>query len=127
MNNCFILLAAGKGKRFNSNQPKQFEYYKNKPLFMHSLDKAVESKLFKNIILVIDKKYKKNVNHNIKIINGGNKRQDSSLNALKYLNNKKIKNVFIHDAARPNLSINLLKKLNQKLKKNKCVVPYVES
>ena len=127
MNNCFILLAAGKGKRFNSNRPKQFEYYKNKPLFMHSLEKAVRSKLFKKIILVINKKHKKNVNLNIKVIDGGNKRQDSCMNALKYLNNKKIKNVFIHDAARPNLSINLLKRLNRNLKKNKCVVPYTES
>ena len=40
MSNCFILLAAGKGKRFKSNNPKQFVNYKNKPLFMHSVDKA---------------------------------------------------------------------------------------
>ena len=40
MNNCFILLAAGKGKRFNSREKKQFINYKNKPLFMHSIDKA---------------------------------------------------------------------------------------
>ena len=40
MNNCFILLAAGKGKRFNSKEKKQFINYKNKPLFMHSIEKA---------------------------------------------------------------------------------------
>ena len=43
------------------------------------------------------------------------------------MKNKKIKNVFIHDAARPNLSINLLKKLKNKLKNNKAVVPYLIS
>ena len=47
MNNCFILLAAGKGKRFNPKEKKQFFIYKNKPLFMHSIDKAKKSKLFK--------------------------------------------------------------------------------
>ena len=49
MNNCFILLAAGKGKRFKSNNPKQFTNYIDKPLFMHSVDKAIKSKLF-NVI-----------------------------------------------------------------------------
>ena len=52
MNNCFILLAAGKGKRFNSKEKKQFIYYKNKPLFMHSIEKAKKSNLFKRIVLV---------------------------------------------------------------------------
>ena len=52
MTNCFILLAAGKGKRFKSNNPKQFTNYLNKPLFMHSVDKALESRLFKSIIIV---------------------------------------------------------------------------
>ena len=47
MNNCFILLAAGKGKRFKSKTQKQFINYKNKPLFMHSVDKAIKSNLFK--------------------------------------------------------------------------------
>ena len=33
------------------------------------------------------------------------------------LKNKKFKNVFIHDAARPNFSIKLLKRLKNNLKK----------
>ena len=60
MSNCFILLAAGKGKRFKSNNPKQFINYINKPLFMHSVDKAIESKLFKSIIIVSNIPIKKN-------------------------------------------------------------------
>ena len=51
MNNYFIILASGQSKRFNSNKPKQFIIYKNKPLFKHSLEKATKSKLFKKIIL----------------------------------------------------------------------------
>ena len=56
MNNYFIILASGQSKRFNSNIPKQFIKYKNKALFEHSLDKAIRSKLFKKIILVVNDK-----------------------------------------------------------------------
>ena len=67
INNYFIILASGQSKRFNSKKPKQFITYKNKALFEHSLDKAIGSKFFKKIILVvkdkiqIKKKYHKEV------------------------------------------------------------------
>ncbi len=126
MSNCFILLAAGKGKRFKSNTQKQFINYKNKPLFMHSIDKAIKSNLFKNIVLVTNIKIKIK-NKKIKIIKGGKERHQSSQKALDYIKNKKFKYVFIHDAARPNFSINLLKKLKKNLNKNKAVVPYINT
>ena len=56
MNNYFIILASGQSKRFNSKKPKQFNIYKNKALFKHSLEKAMKSKLFKKIILVVNNK-----------------------------------------------------------------------
>ena len=67
MSSYFIILASGQSKRFNSKKPKQFIIYKNKPLFEHSIDKALKSKLFKKIILVINnkkmikKKFPKNI------------------------------------------------------------------
>ena len=70
MTNCFILLAAGKGKRFKSNNPKQFTNYINKPLFMHSVDKALKSKLFKSIIIVSNRPIKTIRNKSIKVIKG---------------------------------------------------------
>ncbi len=127
MTNCFILLAAGKGKRFKSNNPKQFTNYINKPLFMHSVDKAIKSKLFKSIIIVSNIPIKSIKDRSIKVIKGGRERYQSSQKALNFIKNKRFKNVFIHDAARPNFSINLLKKLNSSLKKNKAVVPYIKT
>ena len=56
--------------------------------------------------------------HNIK---------DGFINCCQICGSKKIKNVFIHDAARPNLSINLLRRLKKELKKNNAVVPYLKS
>ena len=127
MNNCFILLAAGKSERFKSKIPKQFSIYKNKPLFMHSIEKAKKSNLFNKIIIVVNKKYKSIKIKNTKIITGGKERYQSSQKALKYIKNKNFKNVFIHDAARPDFSINLLKILKKHLNKNKAVVPYVKT
>ena len=59
MNNCFIILAAGESKRFKSKIPKPYYFYRGKPLFQHSIDKAKESNKFKKIVLVINKKHKK--------------------------------------------------------------------
>ena len=126
MSNCFILLAAGKGKRFKSKTLKQFINYKNKPLFMHSIDKAIKSNLFKEIVLVTNNKIKLK-NKKIKVIKGGKERYQSSQKALDFIKNKKFKNVFIHDAARPNFSISLLKNLKKHLSKNKGVVPYINT
>jgi 2-C-methyl-D-erythritol 4-phosphate cytidylyltransferase / 2-C-methyl-D-erythritol 2,4-cyclodiphosphate synthase len=129
MNNYFIILAAGTSKRFLTKKPKQYFLYKNKVLFRHSIDKAVKSKLFKKIVLVVDnpkkilKKYKKN----ILVIKGGKERSDSSLIALKKIFKYKPSNVFIHDAARPNFSIKLLKNLIKNLKNNAAVVPVIQS
>ena len=129
MNNYFIILASGQSKRFNSREPKQFNLYKNKPLFEHSIDKALKSKLFKKIILVVNnkKKVKKKFPKNIFVIKGGKERSDSSLIALKYIKKFKPGNVLIHDAARPNFSIKLLKNLINSLKKNKATVPFINS
>ena len=127
MRDYFILLSAGKSKRFKSKIKKQFILYKNKPLFEHSLQTAIDSKLFKEILIVTNKKIKTSIYKNVKIIKGGKERYNSTKNALNYLKNKKVNNVFIHDAARPNLSIKLLKRLKSNLKKNNAVVPYLNS
>ena len=128
MNNYFIILAAGSGKRFDAKKPKQYFLYKNKVIFEHSIEKAIKSKLFKKIILVIDnpkkisKKYK-----NVLIIKGGKERSDSSLIALKKINKYKPYNVLIHDAARPDFSVKMLKNLIKNLKNNIAVVPIIRS
>jgi 2-C-methyl-D-erythritol 4-phosphate cytidylyltransferase/2-C-methyl-D-erythritol 2,4-cyclodiphosphate synthase len=52
MNNYFVILAAGKGRRFDKNKPKQFFQYKNKEIIDHSIEKSLESKIFKKIVVV---------------------------------------------------------------------------
>ncbi len=131
MNNYFIILAAGKGSRFRSKIPKQYTIYNGKPLLQHSIDKAIKSKLFKKILVVINKNHKKYLNikksKKIVILTGGKERQDSSLKALSYLKRKKANKIFIHDAARPNFTIQLIKKLKRNLVKYKSVIPYINT
>ena len=129
MNNYFIILASGQSKRFNSNKPKQFNIYKNKALFEHSIEKAIKSKLFKKIILVVNNKksVKDKFPKNIFVIKGGKERSDSSLIALKYIKKFKPNNVLIHDAARPNFTTKLLNNLIKLLRNNKAVIPVIHS
>ena len=130
MNNYFVILAAGKSKRFHKNIAKQFYKYKNKEIIDHSVEKSLNSNLFRKVLVVtnnVNHFRKKNYSKSINIIKGGRERSDSSLLALKYLKKYKPKNVFIHDAARPNFSIKLLKNIAKNLNKNKAVVPVILS
>ena len=131
MNTYFIILAAGKGTRFSLKLPKQFIFYKDKPVLEHSIDKALKSKLFNKILIVTNTNYNKFIkikkNKKLIFIKGGLERQDSSLKALKYLKKYNPSKVFIHDAARPNFTIKLLKKLNKSLNKFNAVVPYINT
>ena len=130
MNNYFVILAAGKSKRFHKKFDKQFYNYKNKEIIDHSIDKSLNSKLFKKILVVTNnlkhfkkKKYFKKVS----FVKGGKERSDSSLIALKYLKKYKPKNILIHDAARPDFSLKLIKNLIKELNNYKAVIPFVSA
>ena len=77
MNNYFVILAAGKSKRFHKKITKQFYKYKNKEIIHHSVEKALDSKLFKKIIIVTNSLYhfkKKKYSKKINVIKGGKER-----------------------------------------------------
>ena len=130
MNNCFIILAGGESKRFNSNTPKPYHLYKGKPLLLHSIDRIRNYGKFDKIVLVINKKHKAYIKKlrikGLKIIIGGKTRAESAYKGLKSIKSYNIKNVMIHDAARPNFSLKLLEKLNKELKSNDCVIPAIQ-
>jgi 2-C-methyl-D-erythritol 4-phosphate cytidylyltransferase/2-C-methyl-D-erythritol 2,4-cyclodiphosphate synthase len=131
MNSCFIILAGGESKRFNSRTPKPYHIYRDKPLLLHSIDKAKNYGKFSRIILIINKKHKSYIDKlkikNIKIVIGGRTRAESAYIALQSIKNYNIKNVLIHDAARPNFSLRLLDKLYKELKLNDCVIPAIQT
>ena len=130
MSFCLILLAAGDSKRFNSKIPKPFTKVGGKALLEHSLIKFNKVKQIKKIVVVINKKHSrflKEIKSNTfsKII-GGKTRQESTYKALRYIKKNRIKctNVLIHDSARPNFSLKLVKKIINTSRKN-TVIPKI--
>ena len=130
MSFCLILLAAGDSKRFNSKIPKPFTKVGGKALLEHSLIKFNKVKQIKKIVVVINKKHSrflKEIKSNTfsKII-GGKTRQESTHKALEYIKKNRIKctNVLVHDSARPNFSLKLIKRIINASRKN-TVVPKI--
>ena len=104
-----IVLAAGSGSRFG--EKKQFKKLNGKPIWAYSLNTFIKSKCVDELILVIPsdslEEIKQsqtfialNEKNNIKLVSGGESRNDSVINGLKAA---KIINdiICIHDAARP--------------------------
>ena len=126
-----ILLAAGDSKRFESSTPKPFHKVNNKTLLEHSFNAFSSFIKIKKTIIVYNKKHKKHLNK-IKLknslkIRGGNTRQESTFMALKFIKKMKCKKVLIHDAARPNPSKKLIKKIINKLDYSHAVVPVIKT
>ena len=130
MSFCLIILAGGNSHRFRSNVGKPYQKIAGKSLIEINIDKARKIKAIKKIVLVYNKKDSKRIKslklRNIKLVLGGKNRQQSAFNALKILiKNKGITKVLIHDVARPNFSLKLLKTIISKMKSFKAVVPKI--
>ncbi len=134
MKNALVILAGGKGKRFGQKMPKQFYKIDGKTIIDMFLSN-LETKLFKLVVISVDKKYIDIIKNSTIYIqnkekfifsNPGSTRQKSSFNALNKINKYKIKNILIHDAARPLCTNKLIKRILNKLKTSKNCIPYIE-
>ena len=131
MSFCLIILAGGNSHRFRSKISKPYQKIAGKSLIEIIVLKAQKFKQIKKIVVVYNKKDLKRIKFlklkNVKLIVGGKSRQQSTLNALKYLISKKgISKVLIHDAARPNFSTKILKSILRYMKNAKAVIPKIK-
>ncbi len=103
-----IIPACGRGKRFQSDIPKQFISINDIPVLIHTLKVFDDLKGLYGIIVVCDGEYREYVESIVKkygikkvrkIVVGGKRRQDSVYNGIKALELKKL--VVVHDAVRP--------------------------
>ena len=128
---CLIILAGGNSHRFRSNIGKPYQKIAGKSLIEINIIKALKFKQIKKIIVVYNRKDSKRIKilkfKNVILVPGGNSRQQSTYNALKYLKkHKSISKVLIHDAARPNFSIKLLDSVIKNMKNARAVVPTIK-
>ena len=120
--------------------PKQFININNKPILSYCIEKFVELGEFKKIIVSSPKNYLKKTEEivseyfpditNIVVILGGETRQDTLMNSLKYI--KMIDDsedliIINHDAARIFVSPNQIKKCILYTKKFGCSSPIIPS
>ena len=106
-----ILLMAGTGRRFGSSLPKQFHRLSGKKIYLHTLQRFIDSALFDEILLVVHSEcvneVREEVQASARVIAGGDTRQESSY--LGILACKEDSIVCIHDAVRPFVTIEMLK------------------
>ena len=131
MSFCLIILAGGNSHRFGSNIGKPYQKLGGKSLIEINVNKALQFKEIKQIILVYNKKDSKKVKSlklkNVKLISGGKSRKESTFNALKYLIKQKgINKVLIHDVARPNFSLKLFNSILKNMKSARAVIPKIK-
>ena len=126
-----IVLAAGQGKRMNTNVPKQYLLIKEKPILYYTL-KAFEDSFVDEIILVVGEGEEDYCRQNFiemynfekisRIVVGGKERYHSVYNALETIQSKE-SIVFIHDGARPFVSQDILQRAyDTAVAKGACIV-----
>lgn len=130
MKTAAVVLAAGQGKRMNSDVQKQYMLIHDRPVIFYAL-KAFQDSFIDEIILVVAKgetdycrteiveKY--NFTKVKKIVEGGSERYHSVANGLKSIEGDGY--VFIHDGARPFINKELLLRSYEAVKEyGACVV-----
>jgi 2-C-methyl-D-erythritol 4-phosphate cytidylyltransferase len=126
-----IVLAAGQGKRMNTDVHKQYLLIKDKPVLYYSL-KAFDDSLIDDIVLVTGKDEagycEKEIieRYGLKkiriIVEGGKERYHSVYNGIKAID-WECNYVFIHDGARPFVSGNIIERAYDEVKKSRaCIV-----
>ena len=134
METALIILGSGDSKRFGSQKSKLFFKVNGLPIINYTLKKFQSTFSKRDIYITIPKKitkkecvYLQEFSGN-SLIRGGSSRTQSLKNALKQINLNKYQYLIVHDAARPNVSNNLIKKIKTLLVNSKydAVIPYTK-
>lgn len=127
-----IIPASGSGIRFGGKLPKQFLKIQGIEILALTIKKFHVLKSVDEIVIAAKTDFFNRISRIIKkydfykvkkIVEGGNMRQISVLNALKSLDCAKKDIVLVHDAVRPFITVNKIKEIITAAVKEKCVVP----
>lgn len=116
MRKVVVIVAGGSGQRMGSDIPKQFLTIEGKPIFLYSIDRFREAFADIEIILVLPTAYHDFATEQllefgydksqIQLVDGGSTRFHSVQNGLNRVSDDAI--IFIHDAVRCLLSVDLI-------------------
>ena len=134
METALIILGSGDSKRFGGQKSKLFFKVNSLPIINYTLKKFQSTFSKKDIYITIPKKITKKESIYLQefsensLIKGGSSRLQSLKNAIRHLDLNKYQYLIIHDAARPNVSKNLIKKIKTLLVTTKydAVIPYTQ-
>jgi len=121
-----ILLMGGKGRRFESNTPKQFLNLSGEKIYLYALKTFLSFPEFSQVLLVCHKGWIDRVrievpdDPRIRVIEGGESRQNSSYRGVVACG-EETDYVIIHDAARPFVSKKIIRDNLDALKKYRAV------
>ncbi|MBP5151279.1 MAG: 2-C-methyl-D-erythritol 4-phosphate cytidylyltransferase [Lachnospiraceae bacterium] len=131
-----IIVAAGKGTRFGGDLPKQFIEVGGHPLLFYSL-KVMQESFLDEIIVVTGEEWVEYVKRELverfsfskvsRVIKGGKERSDSVYAGLCLLKDPSGCFVYIHDAARPMLSADILDRVREGVTEYRAVIAAVPS
>ena len=131
--NFAVILSGGVGSRFGAKTPKQYLQVKEKPIIIYTLEKFCEVKEIDKIIIVAAEQWHSKIaewlkEYKIKIecifAKSGDTRQESILNGLIACNSfGESDKVIIHDAVRPLIPCDLIKKCLVTLNEADAVMP----
>jgi 2-C-methyl-D-erythritol 4-phosphate cytidylyltransferase len=132
MKHAVIISAGGKGKRMQSDLPKQFMVVNGKPIILHTIQKFISFDPHIEIVIVLPEdfvplweeiceKYFFTAAHKVAI--GGTERFHSIQNGLKEVTAEL---VAVHDAVRPFVSVDLIKRCFEHLTSADAVIPVYE-
>lgn len=112
--NTAIILAGGIGSRLGANRPKQYIEVNGRPIISYCLDTFENNQIIDEIIIVVSDEWLDYVSEIVSKLSkfsrfapAGSSRQHSIFNGLKFCD-PRTESVIIHDAARPNVSNNLI-------------------
>jgi 2-C-methyl-D-erythritol 4-phosphate cytidylyltransferase len=100
-----LILSGGKGERLKSDIPKQYIEVSSKLIINYTLDAFKNCADIDMICVVIADKYRNVLHADYLLADSGATRQKSILNGLRALQAHSPKYVIIHDAARPNVTV----------------------
>jgi 2-C-methyl-D-erythritol 4-phosphate cytidylyltransferase len=133
-----ILTAAGTGSRYykhnkNTSQlPKQFIEFQNKPVFLYSLLILQKCRFINDILITADEKYfdlihklasENRITKLTHLVEGGKTRFQSVRNAFRQIKADPSDMVLIHDAVRPNITLQFVNGIIESALKYGNVIP----